>query len=289
MKTFDMKRDDKVTIYISTCNRIDKLKRAVNSVIAQDYENIEVIICDDCSNDGTESYVREMQLREPRIVYFRNEINLGACATRNLAIKNATGKYITGLDDDDEFTSDRVSKFMEAWDNKYSFICANFIEKYSNGNDKIYYDESEYIGNYKNLLFANVASNQIYTLTENLQSIGGFDIRVKRYQDWDTWLRLSYKYGDFMRLPYATYIMHHDHSFGEVRVSKSYPSTKALIDMRDRNLNIYKGEYLEYMNLLISQMEGKTKLLPSIKWAFKNKSINPIIKFIFKKQFINAD
>ncbi|HHS9996570.1 TPA: glycosyltransferase family 2 protein, partial [Klebsiella pneumoniae] len=89
-----------VSVYITTCNRLDKLKRAVRSVQEQTFENIEILICDDASTDGTEKYVQELIREDNRIRYFRNQTSKGACAARNLGIFNAKGQYITGLDDD---------------------------------------------------------------------------------------------------------------------------------------------------------------------------------------------
>ncbi|WP_137468966.1 glycosyltransferase family 2 protein, partial [Escherichia coli] len=89
---------DKVSIYISTYNRVNKLKRAIFSVLKQDYTNIEIIVCDDASNDGTEEFMNDLVKFDNRVLYIRNTSNLGACATRNNAINVATGKFITGLD-----------------------------------------------------------------------------------------------------------------------------------------------------------------------------------------------
>lgn len=57
------------------------------------------------------NFSSELELRDDRVRYFRNESNKGACETRNLGIFNAKGKFITGLDDDDEFTPNRLSFF----------------------------------------------------------------------------------------------------------------------------------------------------------------------------------
>ncbi|MGL5898934.1 MAG: glycosyltransferase, partial [Lactobacillaceae bacterium] len=226
-------------MYISTCNRLDKLKRAILSVQNQDYHNIEILVCDDASNDGTEDYINELMLSDTRVRYFRNNKNQGACATRNMGIFSASGFYITGLDDDDEFTSDRISLFLKNWDKRYAFICCDFDNRYLDVSSRYYNDNSNSIFSYKDLLFDNPASNQIFTLTSRLKEIGGFDIRARRLQDWDTWLRLSYRFGEFLRLPFSTYIMHHDHVEGENRVSKSYSFLDALNDMSDRNKKIY--------------------------------------------------
>lgn len=276
-----------VSVYITTCNRLVKLKRAVRSVQKQTYENIEIIICDDASSDKTRDYVIELVNSDSRVRYFRNETSKGACAARNLGIFNARGKFITGLDDDDEFSATRISQFVEAWNSNYSFICCDFIEKFSDGRTKKYYNSKKVREfTYINMLFDNVASNQIFTLTDRLKSVGGFDVRVRRLQDWDTWLRLSYHFGAFIRLPLATYIMHHDHSINDKRVSKSYPLSNSLMDLRDRNENLYIGKYLDFMNFIITTVEGKAKLADSIKWSINKKTPKYIVKYMY--QFFSA-
>ncbi|WP_409159193.1 glycosyltransferase [Pectobacterium sp. B2J-2] len=275
------KSNPKVSIYITTHNRMDKLKRAIDSVFKQDYPNFELLVCDDASIDGTREYVESLVNKEPRVVYLRNEKNEGACVVRNMGIFNATGEFITGLDDDDEFTSNRISFFVNNWSENLSFICCNFIEKFSNGKEKIYYKDDElYIEKkYNDLLFCNIASNQIFTKTRNLREIGGFDIRVKRLQDWDTWLRLSFKYGCFRRFKVPTYIMHHDHKENEHRVSKSYPFSSALVDLKDRNKELYQGNDLDFMNFLILTVERRARLLDSIFWSFSKRTPKYIAKY----------
>ncbi|HBZ1608326.1 TPA: glycosyltransferase, partial [Klebsiella pneumoniae] len=271
-----------VSVYISTYNRVDKLKRAISSVLNQDYSNVEVIICDDASTDGTQEYMEGLVNRTENIFYFRNEINKGACATRNLAIYNARGEFITGLDDDDEFKSNRISYFISNWDERYSFLCANFTNVYADLTSKNYYLGKQKELTYKDLLFHNEASNQIFTRTSKLRDIGGFDISVKRLQDWDTWLRLSHKHGSFLRLSDSTYIMHNDHSPTEMRVSNASKITDSLSSLMKRNIGIYSQQDRKYMNFLISYLNQESGFCESLYWGILK--LNP--RFIVK-YFIN--
>nr|HCI8715018.1 glycosyltransferase family 2 protein [Klebsiella variicola] len=90
------KLNKKVSVYISTHNRLERLKRAIQSVLNQEYSNLELLVCDDASNDGTKEYMEELCSKDNRVKYFRNDVNKGACATRNLGIRHATGFFITG-------------------------------------------------------------------------------------------------------------------------------------------------------------------------------------------------
>ncbi|HGM6861865.1 glycosyltransferase [Serratia rubidaea] len=278
----------KVSIYISTCNRVDRLKRAVQSVLNQDYPNIEVLVCDDASVDGTADYMAELCAKDERVHYLRNEKNMGACATRNLGIFTASGKFIAGLDDDDEFTPDRISFLVKNWDDQYSFLCCNFKEVYSDGSHNIYYKQDEpLVADYRALMFDNIASNQVFTLTKNLQDIGGFDTRVRRLQDWDTWLRLAHAHGPFKRFPEYKYLMHHDHAKNEQRVSKSYPLSSALADLLERNSNIYVGADAKYMQFIVASTDKSASFSESIYWAVKKTAPKYIVKYILNRLNLN--
>lgn len=276
---------DKVSVYITTHNRLERLKRAIKSVEKQTYQNTEILVCDDASNDGTKEYMMNLVSKNNKFKYFRNEENKGACFTRNLGIFGATGKFITGLDDDDEFTEDRISSFINSWNDKYSFICADFIEKYTDGKSKKYYNfNSDKIINSNKLLIENLASNQIFTLSSRMKEIGGFNKDVKRLQDWDTWLRLGRAYGDFLRLSKPTYIMYHDHGKLEARVSKSYPLKNALVDLKNNNNGLYDKKSLSIINYLINYEAGSSTLLQSIKVSIISKNPKYFFKQILKKK-----
>jgi len=275
--------DIKVSVYITTYNRCDRLFRAVESVLQQSYEQFEILVCDDASTDDTQEKMLEIVNKDNRIRYFRNNSNKGACYSRNIALQNAQGKFITGLDDDDEFTPDRLQLFLDNWDDKYSFICSNFLEVYPDRKNAHYVTNQNEKYTYKDLLYKNIASNQIFTLTEKLKSINGFDENVKRLQDWDTWLRLSYAHGPFLRLSHPSYLMHHDHAKSEYRVSKSYGFGNALKDLGVRNKYIYKTEEYLCLKYLLSYYDRKLSFVDSIKWAFYQKDINNLLRYFNQK------
>ncbi|PLL70465.1 hypothetical protein CWN62_29695, partial [Klebsiella pneumoniae] len=93
-----MKDNPLVTIYIPTYNRLELLKRALNSVVNQTYKNLEIIVVDDNSSDGTQEFLKNFSKKDPRVSYILKTDNSGACVSRNLAIDKANGLFITGLD-----------------------------------------------------------------------------------------------------------------------------------------------------------------------------------------------
>lgn len=277
--------DPKVSIYISTYNRLEKLKRAINSVFAQDYSNWELLVCDDASDDGTFEFMSNLAENNSRVLYFRNECNKGACETRNVGINNASGVFITGLDDDDEFMTDRVSFFVNSWDDNYSFSCCDFMNEYPDGVSESYYKQKDsfLLFDFKDMLYENEASNQIFTLTERLKGINGFNKEVRRLQDWDTWLRLSYKYGRFIRFNKTSYIMHHDHAPHEIRVSQNEKIASSLLSLAERNTSLYSSDEFRFMKYIVDAMNKESLFSESIYWSLKKKNPKYIIKHLLKR------
>ena len=96
-----------------TFNRRELLCKAIDSCLRQTWQNWEMIIVDDGSEDGTDLMVKEMMESEPRIRYFRNP-RKGANAARNHGILNSTGDYLVFLDDDDIHLPDRFRSQLQA-------------------------------------------------------------------------------------------------------------------------------------------------------------------------------
>lgn len=102
-----------VTIGIPTYNRADGyLKKAVESAINQTYPNIEIIVSDNCSCDNTEMVVKAFD--DPRIRYYKHEVNIGANNNFNFCLKQATGDYFLLLQDDDLIDHDLIDVCIKA-------------------------------------------------------------------------------------------------------------------------------------------------------------------------------
>ena len=198
-----------ISIYIPTHNRSVMLQRALSSVLNQSYTNIEILVVDDGSKDNTKVVMEEYVSKYDNIVYFRHDVPRGACVARNLAISNAKGKYITGLDDDDEFLPNHLEVLINSFEDKYSFVASSLIE--DTGNHKIKRKLDCGVITLDDLLHYNKVGNQVFTLTDRLLSIGAFDESFPAFQDYDTWVRLINNFGDGNKIPETTYIWHTSH------------------------------------------------------------------------------
>lgn len=89
------------SVVVPTYNRGSSLEKCVNALLESSTEfRCEVVIVDDCSQDGTEDVVRRLQRRFANVIYIRNGANSGRCKTRNNGILAAKGWLIVMLDDD---------------------------------------------------------------------------------------------------------------------------------------------------------------------------------------------
>jgi glycosyltransferase involved in cell wall biosynthesis len=91
-----------VSVVIPTYNRVRLLQEAIDSALAQTYDNIEVIVTDDGSTDGTRDLIASYT--DPRIRYRRNRKNLGQTMNNRAAFVEARGTYVANLHDDDRWT-----------------------------------------------------------------------------------------------------------------------------------------------------------------------------------------
>lgn len=231
-----------VSVYIPTKDRHDLLERAVLSVLNQTYENIELIIV----NDGGAS-VKTERLK-PYFSLFKSyqiielDQSVGAPAARNIAIENANGYFISGLDDDDYFLQDRISYFVEEWDDKYAFLSARTkiegFEKFNFIKDSII--RKKRVFSYKSFFDENVSGNQIFTLTERLKE-NKFDVSLPALQDFELWFRLSKVYGDFLSLKERTQVIDIGHGLSRItNLGRRDAALKKVIDKHQLNINDFR-------------------------------------------------
>jgi glycosyltransferase involved in cell wall biosynthesis len=140
----------KVSIVIPTYNRKEMLKDAVESAMAQDYPNLEIIVTDNASTDGTDEMMKRY-IKDDRIIYFRHDKNMGSSFNgRNAFINIATGKYVLQLCDDDYLLdSSYISKAINLILENQSIVLVHANCKWlnlSNGSVQLtHYKEARFI------------------------------------------------------------------------------------------------------------------------------------------------
>ncbi|MGM0519938.1 MAG: glycosyltransferase family 2 protein [Campylobacterota bacterium] len=187
-------QDNLVSICITTYNRKELLPLTLKSVLNQTYKNIEVIIVDDHSTDGTKELVENELLElDNRVRYIRHEDNKGLAAGRNSAIINSKGKYFTFCDDDDEWMPEFVEEFVnvaEKYDENWCFCCGGQYKNLLGTQiDMIPTYEGELKAYLQNGFTPPVAS-QFY-IVSSLRRVNGYNENIKSGVDHDLWIQLS--------------------------------------------------------------------------------------------------
>ena len=116
-----------ISVIISVYNGEAYIRKALLSIQNQDFKDIEIIMIDDCSIDNSVNLIKELMIKEPRIVLLQNKENRGALFTKTKGVLSAKGKYILILDEDDLYIQrDAFSTlYQEAEKNNLDML--NFI------------------------------------------------------------------------------------------------------------------------------------------------------------------
>lgn len=237
-----------VSVIITTCMRSpDMVKRAINSVISQTYQDWELIVVDDSpANYGERIQVKKTveSYGDNRIRYIAHEDNKGACVARNTGLEQAVGEYIAYLDDDDEWMPDKLSlqvDKMNKAENKVAMVYCGALVKRDTDIETAVRKQKYYKGKvFDYLILDNFIGSTSFPLikTEVLRKIDGFDPMMQAAQDADVWLKIAEKYEvDYIEQPLVCYHIHQ----GE-RIS-NYP---------DKKINAYERLNEKYKEYLMS-------------------------------------
>ena len=143
-----------VSVIIPTYNRKNLLDISINSVLNQTYQNFEIIIVDDNSNDGTDDYIKK--INHDKIQYIKNKESMYAPTSRNIGILHSKGDLISFLDDDDEWYSDKLEKQVKLFQDSDVGLVYGGIDLFFEDYSLSYPTSPELKGDiYKNMLIKN--------------------------------------------------------------------------------------------------------------------------------------
>lgn len=183
--------DKLVSIIMPTYNCAKFIGKTIESVIAQTYENWELIIVDDCSKDNTEEVVSEY--KDNRIKYHRLENNSGAAVARTEAMKKASGRYMAFLDSDDLWKKDKLEKQLEFMNkNNYNFTCTEYEQIDEEGNKLNKVIKVKKRADYNRILLDCPVGNS--TVMYNVEKLGKFEVpNIRKRNDDALWLQILKK------------------------------------------------------------------------------------------------
>ncbi len=186
-----------VSVVMPTYNRANLIEKAIESILAQSYKNWELLAIDDISTDETQEIMSGYQSKYPNIKYFRIPVDKtpGISKYLNFGIKNASGKYISRLDDDDYWCDkDVLILQVDFLENNPDYVLVG-------GGVIIVDDEYKELFKYykkekcedirKNALIANpFMHNTVMFRRETALKLNGYN-NLKFAEDWDFWLRMG--------------------------------------------------------------------------------------------------
>ncbi len=102
-----------ISVIMPVWNSEKTVRYAVKSILNQTWNNLELIIIDDCSDDDTWSVIEDLKATDSRIKIFKNKVNVGPYVSKNIGLMHSAGQYITGHDADDWAHPQRLEKHYE--------------------------------------------------------------------------------------------------------------------------------------------------------------------------------
>ncbi|WP_196892727.1 glycosyltransferase family 2 protein [Aureivirga marina] len=182
--------EEKVSIITPCYNAEEFISQTIESVLAQTYQNWEMLIVDDNSLDNSISILENYVSKDTRIKLFKCKENQGAAHTRNIALKKVTGKYVAFLDSDDLWKPTKLEKqidFMKEKDAKLSFTSYECMQE----NGELLQQTRHVSGrvSYQDLLHKN--SMGCLTVMFDANYFSDFQMPlIRKRQDYALWLKL---------------------------------------------------------------------------------------------------
>lgn len=278
-----MKKKPFFSIIIPTFNQSVFLKKNLKSIFLQSYKNFEVIVVDNYSLDNTKNVIKQYQ---NKIRYFKIKNNGVIGKSRNYGFKKARGKWVSFLDSDDYWTTNKLKIIFDLIKNKnFDVICNNEWQIINNIKKRVsIYGPYKKENFYKNLLLnGNCLSTSASFIKKDFLKKN--KILFKEYksyitaEDYDFFLRIAYCNGVFFFLKKALgYHTYHINS-ASYHSKRHYNSIYAVI--KNHVLYFQKFEKRKKKLLQILKIQNDIKLSISL-FANKQSSFLFFIKYIIK-------
>ncbi|MEE1154236.1 MAG: glycosyltransferase family 2 protein [Acutalibacteraceae bacterium] len=185
---------DLISVVLPVYNGEKYLRESIDSVIAQTYQNWELLIVDDCSTDSTALIAKEYAEKDSRIHYYLNEKNLRLPRNLNRGFSLAKGDYLTWTSDDNKYRPTALEKMLKAIkesDNaQFAFASCRIID----GDGKPY----EYImvsEKGKDCIVGSDCVGACFMYTREVyETVGDYDYELELVEDFDYWQRVFMKF-----------------------------------------------------------------------------------------------
>ena len=137
-----------VLVGVPTYNRLEKLKKTITYLLNQSYQNIEVIVSDNHSDDSAVAlFLDQISKNDSRIQFFLQNENIEIEPNFNFVYQQAKGEYFMWVSDDDALDSDYIEKCVTFLENNKDYVLCSGISKYYDGNGHFLFQEKKIILN----------------------------------------------------------------------------------------------------------------------------------------------
>ena len=186
----------RLSVITASYNCAQYLREAVGSILNQTFSDFEMVIVDDCSSDGSFELAQKLAKEDARVWPLCMPQNSGPAATRNFGIQTARGEWLGILDGDDVAMPRRFEEQFKLIDQDPNLIMvsSNSVSINSDGDALRAHtyptNHEDLVRNLHGRKAIPPHSSMVYR-KDLVDAIGGFNVRFKRSQDYDLWLRLS--------------------------------------------------------------------------------------------------
>ena len=229
-----------ISIITPSYNSAKFISQTIDSILAQTYQNWEMLIVDDCSTDNSNDIINEYIEKDSRIKLIKLETNSGPANARNAGIKEATGEYIAFLDSDDIWLPQKLEKQIKFMSKHKLDITYSSYETIDEQNKKINTRIVKEFISYDDMLKSNHIGN--LTGIYNCKKIGKFYMDDVGHEDYTLWLNIMKAVGSTKGIiePLAQYrILSNSISANKLKVLKwQWNIYRKIV-----GLNIFKSSY----------------------------------------------
>ncbi len=196
-----MNKTPRISVIIPTYNHSNYVVETLESVLAQSFNDFEIIVVNDGSTDNTVEVLNPF-IEKGLIQYYEQE-NKGQASARNLGFKHACGEYIAFLDDDDIFPINKLETQLNRMQGTSIAAIGGVSGRIIEG--KIQYpacENEEQIFKFEDIFDGSpfYSPGQVLISSKHLKAVNGFDSEIWGADDLDLWMRLS-KHGDIIKTP----------------------------------------------------------------------------------------
>ena len=273
----------KVSVLMLAYNRPQFIGNAIESILAQHFQEWELLVVHDGPNQEIPVIMAEWQKRDPRVLYHHRELPGNIAEATNFGLSSARGEYIAILDDDDDWAdAGKLSKQTEFLSSHRDYCCCGggVIVIDPDGREQMRYLKPEHDEQIKRrALMANplAHSTTLYRRDAALQT-GGYDETLAGFQDWDLWLKLG-KLGKLYNFP--EYFLHYRVWQGSGSFHQSKGNTESALRITRRYRHDYAGFPIAYPMALLYNAYAH---LPAYVQRLSYSSLSRLKKAVFSQR-----